>query len=261
MGVFAQIAKGSIAPEPDHPALGNLLRAEGDGSLFVKTENTLPSRCSDGRRPITPLATIAPALPGGSLSLLVALAATSGITDPQWGAQDLSARLAWAGAGGSIHAGPDDRSPGCIALDQLTRIITFANEQEEPLRQAADELGLPTATSYPLGSLLGEQIDSAGVYDLFDNKTANAKPLRDVHPEIAIVINHQKGTTIDQNVLDSIGDIDVFDVDAWSLKESANWLADNYDVDQARALSAMSAFTVASLAFLAAPTMTVIRND
>lgn len=261
MGVFARLAKGSIAPDPGHPGLEPLALANADGSLYVNTEVDLPSRCIDGRRPITPYAKIVPCMPGGSLSLLVGLAATRGITDSLWGADELSNRLAWYGAEGSIHAGPDDRSSGCGALDGLTSIITYANEQEDLVREVAFELGLPIKNSYPLGGLRGEKIDAAGVYKLFDDKPdTTLHPLRGVHSEIAIVVNHKKGTTIDQNVLDRIGDVDVFDVDAWSIDVAAEWLADNYEVDRDRAASAMSAFTVATLAILAQPSIKVLQN-
>ncbi|MGO1401520.1 MAG: hypothetical protein ACTHUY_03915 [Flaviflexus sp.] len=261
MGVFAKLAKGTIAPEPGHPGLEPLQLANSDGSLYMRTETNLPARCIDGRRPTTPYAQVVPCAPGGSLSLLVALAAARGITDPLWGADELSNRLTWYGSEGHIHAGPDDRSSGCGALDGLSTIIDYANEQEPLLREVAAELGLPVQVTYPLASLKGQQIDTPGIYRMFDEKPdTKLTPLRGVHQEIAIIVNHEKGTTIDQNVLDQIGNIDVFDVDAWSLEVAADWLVDNYNVDRKRVASALSAFTVATLAILARPTMKVLHH-
>lgn len=262
MGVFAKLAKGTIAPEPDHPGLDRLADADSDGSLYTPTEVNLPSRCIDGRRPTTPYSQIVPSAPGGSLSLLVALAATRGITDPMWGAAEFTSRLSWAGAEGAIHAGPDDRSSGCGALDAMAAIIDYANAKEPLVREVAEELKLPISVSYPLASLQGKQIDTSGIYRMFDEQRhTTLTPLRGVHSEIAIIINHAKGTTIDQNTLDQIGRIDVFGVDAWSLEYATTWLSENYDLDRARVSSALSAFTVATLAFLARPTMKVMIHE
>ena len=262
MEQFAKLAIGSIAPDPDHPALAPLAQANADGTLYTLTDQDLPGRCIDGRRPTTPYAQIVPCAPGGSLSLLVGLAATRGATDPMWGASELTTKLTWHGTEGAIHVGPDDRSSGCGALDWVSSIIDLANDHEALVREVAEALDMPMATGYPLASLAGEKLDSAGIYRMFDDQPhTTVTPLRGFHSEIAIVINHEKGTTIDQNTLDRLGHIDVFDVDAWSLEVGADWLADNYGVDRDRAASAMSAFTIAALAFLAQPSMTVMHHN
>lgn len=261
MEQFAKLARGSIAPDPDHPALGPLALADADGSLYTATDELLPGRCIDGRRPTTPYQTIAPCAPGASLSLLIGLAATRGITDPIWGAGELAARLTEAGMEPHIHTGPDDHSSGCGALDWAPDIIALANETEPLVRECAEALDMRVLTTYPLASLTGEALDSAGIYRIFhEDPGSRVTPLRGVHSEIAIVINHEKGTTIDQNTLDRLGGVDVFDVDVWSLEVAADWLADQFGVDRERALSAMNAFTIATLAFLAEPTMTVLHH-
>ncbi|WP_182353817.1 hypothetical protein [Flaviflexus huanghaiensis] len=261
MEQFAKLARGSIAPDPDHPALGPLALADADGSLYIKTDDLLPGRCIDGRRPTTPYATISPCAPGASLSLLIGLAATRGITDPMWGAGELAARLTAAGLEPGIHTGPDDHSSGCGALDSASEIISLANETEPLVRECADALDMAVSTTFPLASLAGVPLDSAGIYRKFDEDPGSrVTPLRGVHSEIAIVVNHEKGTTIDQNTLDRLGEVDVFDVDVWSLEVAADWLAEEFGVDRDHALSAMNAFTIATLAFLAQPSMTVLHH-
>lgn len=262
MKLFAKLAKGSIAPDPDHPALGPLALADTDGSLYARSDEELPGRCIDGRRPTTPYAKVVPCAPGGSLSLLIGLAAARGITDPTWGASDLATKLSWHGTEGSIHTGPDDRSSGCGALDMAGTIIDLANDNEALVREVAQALNMPITVSYPLASLAGESLDSAEIYRMFDEQPhTTVTPLRGLHAEIAIIVNHEKFTTIDQNTLDRLGGIDVFDVDAWSLEAGADWLAENYGVDRDRAASAMNAFTIATLAALANPSMTVLHHN
>lgn len=261
MEQFAKLAKGSIAPDPEHPALGPLALADADGSLYIPTDDDLPGRCIDGRRPTTPYAKVEPCAPGGSLILLIGLAATRGTADPMWGAAELAEKLAALGMEGSIHTGPDDHSSGCGALDWAPSIIDLANDSEPLVREVAEALDMRIATSYPLASLAGQTLDSAGIYRMFDEQPhTKVTPLRGVHSEIAIVVNHEKSTTIDQNTLDRLGGVDVFDVDVWTLDVAADWLAETFGVDRERALSAMNAFTIATLAFLAEPSMTVLHH-
>lgn len=261
MELFAKLAKGSIAPDPDHPALGSLALADADGSLYMPTHEELPGRCIDGRRPTNPYAKVVPCAPGGSLSLLVGLAATRGIIDSTWGVSDLATKLSWHGTEGAIHVGPDDRSSGCGALDMAGAIIDLANDNESLVREVAQALDMPITVSYPLASLAGELLDSTDIYRMFDEQAhTTVTPLRGVHAEVAIIVNHEKGTTIDQNTLDRLGSIDVFDVDAWSLDAGSHWLEENYGIDRERAASAMNAYTIATLALLANPSMTVLHH-
>lgn len=182
MEQFAKLARGSIAPDPDHPALGPLALADADGSLYTATDELLPGRCIDGRRPTTPYQTIAPCAPGASLSLLIGLAATRGITDPIWGAGELAARLTEAGMEPHIHTGPDDHSSGCGALDWAPDIIALANETEPLVRECAEALDMRVLTTYPLASLTGEALDSAGIYRIFhEDPGSRVTPLRGVH--------------------------------------------------------------------------------
>lgn len=238
-------AIGSIEPRPDQQArLDEITKRLQTDEFYVKTTESIPRKCIDGRSPKAGFTDFAPNAAGGTETLLIADELTQQrFHDGDDDTSDDFARLIdflhskgyQCGGHTDDHAGGD--TSGCGANDKLPVIMQFLAGHGTVVRAAAEALGVSVDAAdheritARARQLVGENryANGARMLATLRKKTHDAAidPLVGRHNEVIAVINTKQHTTLDRNALmKEFGETyEAFNVDVWSFPEAARQIA------------------------------------
>lgn len=265
-------AMGTIEASPEQRRTSEVIEAVKSGRFHVATEFTVPFLCFDGR----PGAPLGPNTAGGSESLYVADALTSGdITGTGTTNQGYQRMLAYlqekglpiGGHTADAHHVPEGKS-GCGANDNLAAIYGFIASEPTLLQDKAAQLGVNISgetMTHIIERIRATQEFSNGGELLASLRTAGgneaAPVLHGEHKEVVALINKRAGTTLDRDALaGEFGpDYEVFNLDAWSWEAAARAIsredASQPEIDQK--VAAITLYNLATAYVLCGPSMQV----
>lgn len=293
---LGEAAVGTIDPAERNLDTEKLATLEQDilGDRFdapVMNGVILPCGCIDGRCPHRDEAfNLVPNASGGTLSLLVGEWLTNGsrvassAKDSEEALASLITYLQAAGYGDQVggHTGPAhgpnaESASGCGANDNLRAILGLVHEKPDVILSVLETLNVPVDTETVYPAMVAKARELTDREGFFANGKAvsetlkaaspdgNCPELQGGHKEVIIRLNTVEGTTLDRRALEEVyGDeYQVFNVDVWSLKQSAELLStdENGEVDSAEAenrFAAMVIYQVATALQLCGPSMRVV---
>ena len=262
------IAEGAIEAKPEQGAdLDQLTRSVTEGNFFVPVTSTVPTKCIDGRPGARGFA---PNTAGGSESFMVAmdlLGEARGLSTAEAYAKALDVLLA---KGLPVGGHTDDHAhgalSGCGANDKLSLIYDFLVRKADEIRKIAESVGVMSsdtvfAQMIENARLRTEFSDGAELLSVLREKAGDdvVDPLRGAHNEVLTVINTQSGTTLDRvAVAEAFGfELQVFNVDAWSIRDLATTVGSSDDESSAYA-AAMVYYNLATAGVLCGVNMRVV---
>jgi hypothetical protein len=152
---------------------------------------------------------------------------------------------------------------GCGAIDRAPEIIEAAKKYKEQIAGVIDLLGLSNVGLPEVDENIASWVRNLADYNEYSGSAAMdgilhsankpvIKQLNGEHKEIAIVLNHIAGRTINQQAVRSATDDEaqVFGVDVWRMNEIAMQLFPGDSETQHKAILSMVTYTLATAAVL-----------
>ncbi len=266
-------AEGMV--QPDEWQLNRLNEVQPrllDGEFHQNLTDTVASSCIDGRCGGQSRASSA----GGTISLMVATDLTQAKSDRATAdllgetIDRLHGRHLPIGDHGDDHASGE--KTGCGANDNLSKIYKVMATKGTAIRDLARQIGFAelvlddeVCQSIEQASASRTEFSSPAELTkvLLNTPDATVDTLHGDHNEAMIVINTQKDTTLDHQLMaDELGgeDFEAFDVDAWAFEASARAVADDPE-DEAEVKAKMTAllyYNLATALTLCGPDMPVV---
>lgn len=266
-----RIASGEIAAD----RLDELTARLAGSDFFVHTDEFIPRQCVDGRPRADGTCEPAPNSSGGTFTLVVADALTTGRyrAPGEDAAAHAKAMYAYLGVHGYKVGGHDaDHTAGdgcgCGAEDKLDAMLAYIRDHGDSIRSfLADLAPVDDESHHHIVAAASELLDGGYVASGRALRQAfidtageeSVETLTGPHHEVALVANTQAGTTLDRARLRAaFGDAyQAFNVDVAALRRAAEAVSVTAREAEQKFLAALY-YNVAVAAVLSGPTLRVV---
>ncbi len=281
------LAEGVVGPglritqgEISEAQVSAFVAALGTDEAYAQVRDIVPHKCVDGRGRLDGVDSLGPDAAGGTMSLVIGDALTSG---KFWQQGDTASTHAtrvlqsWRARGARVGGHDADGAHGgcgCGACDKLEQTLAYIAGRGDELRAAIAALRVVVddatheEVKHAAQKLVASHYAGGGPAIIAAMRSVDptcVETLTGEHNEVAVVINTKTGMTIDRAKVRSLSDkivpnaqLQTFNVDAWALHDSAEIMYD-HDEQKVQALYyATLCYNVAVAAVLSDASLRII---